>query len=237
MACLQSAGGALLRFVEPLDLGAVAYESQIFQQGAIVTRSNPHDYFNALCWLSWPNSKIALNAAQWLSLDEPVGANGRSRRRDALTLLDECGVVLAYQDPADWHNLQAKDWPALFVSHRSAWGPRLQAFTLGHALCEQALKPFIGLTAKTVGFAMPAEFFSLDPVQQRQQLDEKLAEWISQPRNLPSPASLPPLPVLGIPDWWPAQTSAFYANTAYFRTARSADSAAAAPRYSSASRT
>ena len=94
--------------------------------------------------------------------------------------------------------LRRRDWHALFVAHRALWRdaePQL----LGHALVEQlARAPRKGLTAH-LAIGDPSGWSA--------------AEWASKP--------FLPLPVLGIPGWWPAnEDPAFYADTRVFRSAR-----------------
>ena len=61
-------------------------------------------------------------------------------------------------------------------------------------------------------------FFALDMQQQRAWLDEYVATQLAS-HNL-STADYTPLPVLGIPGWWPEQDAAFYADSSVFRAKR-----------------
>lgn len=59
---LRNARGAPLRFVAQAELPAgTAYEAHIYATGAVPTRDNLHDFFNALIWLHFPRSKRVLD--------------------------------------------------------------------------------------------------------------------------------------------------------------------------------
>lgn len=211
-----TSNGLPIRFVSQRDPG-LAYETAIHTTGYVTTRkANWHDLFNALVWLNWPRSKAALNA---LHLHHGV-ATRRSRPRDALTLLDESGVVIACADPALWKYLVDADWHALFVAQRARTCAAMGFYLLGHALYQKALAPYPALTGKCACIEVDRAFFTLPVNQQRMQLDQKLAQQLltSPPQT---PAQFPPLPLLGIPGVTPASEQAdFYADTRIFRPKR-----------------
>ena len=67
---------------------------RIWQKGEPATRPNcRHDAFNALVWLAFPAPKRP--SMQPTSRPEPFG---EGPRRDALTHLDECGVIVTAED-------------------------------------------------------------------------------------------------------------------------------------------
>jgi Protein of unknown function (DUF3025) len=118
--------------------------------------------------------------------------------RDALTLFDEFGALWPDAPPALAQALAARDWQTLFVGQRALWaGHRFEIF--GHALLEQLdTAPRKGLTAHV----LLADALALSP-----------AQWARKPFF--------PLPVLGIPGWWPAnQDPAFYEDARIFRPPR-----------------
>ncbi|WP_217450784.1 DUF3025 domain-containing protein [Vogesella oryzae] len=200
------------------------YEMHIGSSGEIPTRTqNWHDWFGALAWLSWPQSKLALNARHVRAIER--GEVGRGPFRDAATLLDECGVIVPVCDDALANALQEMDWQALFVQHAAAWGTRIDSHVLGHALFEQGLAMHIGWCGKALLLPVAADFFALDYWQRQQALDARLAALLADDDWLQRPRELLPLPLLGIPGWWQPQDAAFYANTAYFRPTRRANSA------------
>ena len=91
-------------------------------------------------------------------------------------------------------------WKELFLErHRE-----LRLVVLGHAVLEQALAPYPGITCKVV-FADPDE-----------DLDAYCAEWLSTRPQ--SPRDLPALPIMGYPGWYPGNAvPAFYEDARVFR--------------------
>lgn len=215
---MVNARGLPIRFVpDHATDPALAYENTIHGTGCVATRSaNWHDFFNALVWLNWPLSKAALNA---LHIRAGVTAT-RNRPRDALTLLDESGVVVACADPVLWKHLADADWHTVFVAQRASMRATMRFYLLGHALYEKALAPYPTLTGKCAYIAVTPDFFALPAQHQRAQLDSMLAQQL-QANPPQTPAQFPPLPLLGIPGLTPASEQAdFYANTRIFRPKR-----------------
>lgn len=181
---------------EPAGALATGYEQHVAATGRVPTRDNAHDLFNGLVWLRCPAFKAALNAAHVAAPPAPPGRRGPLR--DALTLLDESGLLLAGPAPLR-AALQARDWPALFITHRALWREAC-LLVVGHALLEKLLTPRKPLCARVLW---------VDDV-----------EAPALPAGL-APAQLPPLPVLGIPGWWaPNASRAFYADDRVFRQPR-----------------
>ena len=214
----QTHSGLPVQFV-PQDSLTRYYEAEVFELGRVATREqNWHDLFNALIWRTWPRSKAALNALHYHQLAlAPTGPRGPVR--DAATLFDECGLVVAYSNPALLNALIGHDWNTLFIDQAHAWGQQIQALCFGHATLEALLDPFAGLTAKCWTIAVTPDWFALPQTAQIEDLDMRIAAAI-RAAEIQKPAQLPPLPYLGIPGWWPQQDAAFYANTSYFRQRR-----------------
>ena len=193
-----------------------AYEAFIHRTGQVPTRDNLHDFFNALVWLRFPRSKARLNQLQAQAIAvQGVGAV-RGPVRDAITVFDENGaLLLAPRAVGDtlWPLLLARDWHALFVTHRALWAQaRLVLF--GHALMEQLVSPRKPITAHV--WVLPFEPQGEDPLAM---LDNALAADLSATRLAGKPFT--PLPVLGVPGWWPAsEDPAFYADATVFRAPR-----------------
>ena len=207
------------------DLQAPSYyETHIADTGEVPTRSeNWHDWFNALAWLAWPLSKAALNARHVRAIRR--GEIQRGPRRDAATLLDECGIIVACAEPALGQALDDMQWQTLFVEQRAAWGRQISVHALGHALFETGLTPHLGWCGKALLLAVEPDFFTLPEAVQREQLDSRLASMLADDDWLASPRQLWPLPLLGIPGWWPDNAEpSFYQNTDYFRPSRRAKS-------------
>jgi hypothetical protein len=210
----QNQQGQPIRFVAPESITDY-YEVAIAQKGHVATRANNwHDCFNALVWCAFPQSKAAITALHMrhFSPDGPRGAI-----RDAATLFDECGLILPYCDDALLQLLIDHQWQDLFQLHRSDWGVKINAICFGHASYENLLEPFLGLTGKCWPIKVAADFFDLPLKNQCKLLDAELAQRLNE-GQLQKTRQLPPLPYLGIPNWWAEQDDAFYANTQYFRT-------------------
>ncbi len=196
-----------LRFVpQPALPPGEAYEAFIHRTAGVPTRDNPHDFFNGLVWLAQPALKRRLNAWQAAGIARAGVGGQRGPLRDALTLFDENGALL-HAPPPLWQALRQRDWPALFSRHRSLWADA-RLVIVGHALLEKlATAPRKALTAHVL------------PAGAALAMDD--AAWAAKP--------FCPLPVLGVPGWWPANADpGFYADPAVFRPAgspRSTDSA------------
>lgn len=187
---------------EPAGPLAAGYEQHVAATGRVPTRDNTHDLFNGLVWLRCPAFKAALNRAHVEAPPAPPGSRGPLR--DALTLLDESGLLLAAPQPLR-QALREQDWHTLFLARRELWA-QAQALVVGHALLEKLLAPRKPLCARVL-----------------------FVDDVEAPR-LPTglaPAELPPLPVLGIPGWWPLNEShGFYADDRVFRAKRLASAPA-----------
>jgi hypothetical protein len=210
-----------VRFVPAEQLPAVAYEKHIFHSGEVSTREdNWHDLFNALVWARFPRIKLALNAQHVEQVNQGHEVN-RGPVRDALTLFDECGVIVIGDQPSALQAMAMRDWRQLFCTHRAAWQSNLRVFVLGHALLEKFLEPYKAITAQVLIFQCGTEFFRLDDAAQAERVDTLLARQIAAGMRLRSTGELSPLPLMGIPGWWPdgPQDEAFYADQQVFREA------------------
>ena len=186
------------RFVPQTALPAgEAYEAFIHRTAQVPTRDNLHDFFNGLVWLQQPALKRRLNALQAAEIRRAGIGSVRGPLRDALTLFDENGAVLVAPVPL-LAALRQRDWPALFVTHRACWA-EARLTLIGHALLEKlSTAPRKPLTAHVV---------LTDPLT----LDA--AGWSAKP--------FWPLPVLGVPGWWPENGDvAFYNDATVFRPQR-----------------
>ena len=206
IATLNGAAGHV-RFVEQAELPAgEAYESFIHRTGRVPTRENLHDFFNGLAWLAHPALKRRLNELQAAELAKAASAAPRGPVRDALTLFDE-NAALLQAPPVLIDALRARDWHALFVTHRAAWvDARIELF--GHALIEKLVSPRKAITAHV--WLVPQEA-------------DAMSVWIADTLRAHRLAARPflPLPVLGVPGWWPAnESSGFYRDAAVFRPAQ-----------------
>lgn len=199
---IVNARGLPVDFVAADDAGDCAYEAHIFATGRVPTRANLHDFFNALFWLTLPRLKAALNTVQAQAIArDGVGAT-RGRARDVATLIDENGLLLCCGDDVR-AALAARDWRRLFVDWRARWGTQIVPLACGHALLEKLTRPYKAVTAHALVLTGMRE-----PDAAAAQLLHAGAESVE----------LLPLPVLGIPGWWPAnEDPQFYADAHVFR--------------------
>ncbi|MDB5936204.1 MAG: hypothetical protein JWQ01_3548 [Massilia sp.] len=220
---LHNAGGLPLRFVpqEALPEGR-AYEEFIGATGCVPTRENLHDFFNALVWLTFPRIKQQLNALQSAQIALAGVGKSRGPARDAATIFDENSALLVVRDSDDGRALvdalRGHRWQEAFCTRRAAFGPDAQVWLFGHALMEKLVAPRKAITAHTRVVTAGDDYFALPPAQQRAWIDEHVASTLaSEPLNT---AGFTPLPVLGLPGWWPQQDNEFYADTSVFRPKR-----------------
>lgn len=216
---LRTAAGAPLRFVS-VDGRTPDYEKRIFVSGQVPVRRNAaHDVYNALAWLCYPGFKTALNREHVRAHD----GDGRRRgpRRDTLTLLDENGAVLVCARRDLLALLADFRWQQLFVERRAEVCREFSCSLLGHGLWVKALKPYVGLTAHALVLAPPPGYERAGPGERIALLDRALAARLARPGRLCSPRELQPLPLLGLPGWWPANAEPhFYSDRSYFRPGR-----------------
>lgn len=218
--------GLPIRFVPQAELPAgLAYEAFISAEGAVPTRENLHDFFNALVWLTFPKIKRQLNALQAAEItrkaacpdDLGKAAGGRGMVRDAATIFDENAALLVCADSAWCDALRAHRWCEALLEQRAAFGRSAGVFLFGHALMEKLVAPYKAITAHTWMVPADAGFFSLSSSQQRAWIDEAVS--LQLQRDLQT-GDFSHLPVLGVPSWWEGQDEAFYADAQVFRPLR-----------------
>ena len=210
--------------------GALAYERSVRDAGVLGMRADDwHDLMNLLVWCVFPISKARLNAGHLAAAEgsPDIGTSGttstggaprRSPRRDALTLFDENGLLVASADPSLVELLRGFRWRELFVERRADACRSMRFLVFGHGLLDKARAPFIGLTAHALVLDAPPALLAQSAPAIAAALDRDLAQAIE---GLSSPRGLAPLPVLGIPGWWPAnEAPAFYDDARYFRPGR-----------------
>lgn len=203
---------------DKIDFAGRAYETVIYQSGQIPTRSNNwHDMFGAFIWCLLPKTKALLNYLHHLDI-QAHGLKTRTKTRNAITLLDECGVLLAITDDAFKNQMREHQWHWCFVEQRARWGKEIMPFTIGHANYEMLTKPYIGLTGKALFVTVEADFAMLSLTEQYKVLDELLSKRIGAENLLKDNSELSPLPLLGVPGWYQDnEDPSFYDNKNYFR--------------------
>jgi hypothetical protein len=210
---LNATGMAPVRFVPQGALPAgAAYEQFIFETRQCPVRPGLHDFFNGLVWLQFPRAKAALNRLQAQEIARNGIAARRGPVRDAITVFDENGALFDAPPPL-WEALRAREWRRLFVELRPLWSQaRLCIF--GHALLEQLVAPRNNLTAHVwCGQAALESGADADA-------------WLAARCTAEALAAKPftPLPVLGVPGWWPANENfSFYDDSLVFRPRKTAE--------------
>ena len=208
-----------IRFVPANQLPGVEYEKHIFRTGEVSTRENSwHDLFNALVWSRFPSLKVAMNAVHFRELGS--GREGRrGKQRDALTLFDESGVIVVSSVKENLDALAGRDWNFVFRKNALAWHDEIKVFVPGHALLEKFPRPYKSLTAHALLMWLDDSLLEHPRATLLRMLDEMLAERLLAGSILDSPASLSPLPLMGIPGWWTPQeqNDDFYADRQVFR--------------------
>lgn len=211
---LQTAApqGAPVVFVPQSALPeGTAYEQYIWDTRRVPTRDNLHDFFNGLVWLQFPRTKRRLNQLQAQAIATDGVQAVRGPLRDALTVFDENGALLQAPD-ALWDALRARDWQRLFIDLRPLWAQaRLVLF--GHALLEKLVSPRKPMVAHV--FHAPVAMNSIANVDGWLADQMEVSAWSTKPFT--------PLPVLGVPGWWPAnEAPGFYDDAQVFRPLRAA---------------
>jgi hypothetical protein len=171
-----------------------AYESRIARTACLPVRDDLHDFFNGLVWLHRPQLKARLNALQAAEIAQRGIGAVRGPVRDALTRFDESGGL--WQGPPDllaaWRE---RRWADFLWHSRSRWPGEVRFEVFGHALLAQlATAPRPGLTAHGLN-DLPLAWSA--------------SEWAAPP--------FLPLPVAGVPGWWPGQGIGFYDDASVFR--------------------
>ncbi len=225
----RSLSGQPIRFVaETADIPypQLSYEERIFYHGLVSTRENNwHDFFNALIWVLFPQTKAVLNALHIREIKVQTGKK-RTAARDAITHFDESGIIVVSSQPKLFTALKQHRWQEVFYHQRQLWGQQIDAFIFGHGIYEKALNPFIGLTAKMYALPVSSTFFQSSghtcssdhqPLARIRQIDQLLSQHISHNQSLDDNRFLSPLPILGIPDWYQNDSMDFYQNSDYFR--------------------
>ena len=194
-----------MRFVPPGAKDA-SYELKVFRTGEVATRpDSQHDFFNALVWLAFPRAKARLNALHAAEIPREGGQRGRLR--DLLTIFDEGGAIVQCDELALLDLLRNFEWKKLFWDNRDKVTKAMRIVVFGHAVMEQALKPWPGITCKAIVAPAGAD------------ADAAIHAWLGALQPGASPRDLAALPIFGYPGW-AAQDEAFYGDTRYFRPLR-----------------
>ena len=210
-----------IQFVSQSDLPPdTAYETFISNTGCVPTRDNLHDFFNALVWLTFPRIKVQLNALQAQEIERTAAQSTiapRGKLRDAATIFDENAVLLVTSNHELVKALRAHEWEEVFVTRRADFIHECRIFLFGHALMEKLVTPYKAITGHAWVVSLDVGFASLALSQQLSGIDAAVAQQLMSGL---STDKFSPLPVLGVPGWWPHQDQTFYQDLTVFRPKR-----------------
>ncbi len=224
-------GGRPLRFVvQERRHTAIDFERRIAADGEVPLREgNLHDAWNARVWLGFPRTKAALTAVH-VAAGRVAAPNARSPARDAATLLDESGALVACVLPGLLDHWRRHAWREAFGGPADALARRLVAVIVGHGILARLDRPFPGLTAKALVVALDPDTLPAEPALRRRALDLAAAARIADPALGFAPADLLPLPLIALPAWAPGGLGdARFADLSVFRPARRPRYGAAGP--------
>jgi hypothetical protein len=215
---LSSEPGHKICFVPSHLLDDEPYERRIYTSGQVSTRANNwHDLFNALVWMRFPAIKAAMNTCHYHAWSEREDGR-RGRMRDALTLFDECGVIVFSSNLEILTALAERRWNDAFLHDH--FHAELGLAICGHAMLEKYLSPYKSMTAKALLIHVDSDFLALPRPEILKHLDDEIARRLLAGEILTKPACLAPLPLAGVPGWWPCAEQSdteFYADLQVFR--------------------
>jgi hypothetical protein len=214
---LKTESGHSILFVPSTELDDGAYEQRIYNTGQVSTRpDNWHDIFNALVWMRFPRIKIAMNTLHFHAWPEQKDG-ARGKLRDALTLFDECGVLVFSKRRDVLRTVAERHWMEAFTA--DGFSADVSVSICGHAMLEKYLAPYKSMTAKALLVHIGADFQNLSREEMLICLDKEIAARMLSGTLLNEPACLTPLPLAGIPGWWleDIQDDRFYNDPAVFR--------------------
>lgn len=184
----------------PVDLATI-YDERIYVRGEVPSRAGSwHDFLNMLVWATFPGAKRALNERQRTALRAHVvdGAShipgARTREQDALSMLDEGGmIVLVAADAAQAVRaaIARADHEGL-AAHVRANEAVVLAF--GHALHEHLLSSEHTVRALALPLVVAALPRALDECTAL--ADRTLAAALAERRVLTAPTGAPAMPVM-----------------------------------------
>lgn len=184
-----------------LAADGLSYEQRIGERGLIAMRRDSlHDLYGALMWLTWPRSKWAIHQGQMAGI-RALGPKQRSRQQQALTHIDEAGLIVVSDDASLIAALQGHDWQGLLIERRDDWA-QAAVYAIGHALFElRQCRPHDLLAAKVIAVEAAADWFALEATRQHAALDACIASGIDACKAAADPKDQSTLPLAAIPGW------------------------------------
>ncbi|MDH5473736.1 MAG: DUF3025 domain-containing protein [Gammaproteobacteria bacterium] len=193
------------------------YEPRIYLRRELQTRNeNWHDFFNAMVWLTFTKTKSYLNERHYFAALEREPGSNRSVLENAITLFDECGIIIISDDEQLLDMIRQHQWKDLFYHHKDQFNKNIFCYVFGHAIYEKALAPYIGMTCQAL-LINSTDLIHSCRNNQLTEIDDFLAHYW---RNhcIQSSDDLNAFPVLGIPGLHKDNNNeSFYENRDYFR--------------------
>lgn len=215
---LTNPAGLSVRFIPQQQLPAgTPYEAHITASGQVPTRDNLHDFFNALAWLHFPQTKRTLNALHAPALQADAAPGTRGRQRDAATLFDENAALVVSDDAGLLAALREHRWHQVLMQSPEQFFRHADVVLFGHALIEKLVSPYKSITAHVWTVVVEPGWFGMSPEHRLRALDAQVAAAIGTGFGS---RDFCHLPVLGVPGWWEAQDAAFYDDAEVFRPRR-----------------
>jgi hypothetical protein len=199
---------------------AGGYEKHVAVLRSVPTRPrNWHDFFNMVVWAHFPKLRWALNSLHVDPSVAPVDPrNGRAPAQNAAATFDESGVLVISTSRELLEELRELRFKRVFWERREELLATTLFWVVGHGTLESLLTPHPGLAAKGLLLCVPelpgpdglaALRFEVDALAAR-----RVRDWRS------ALVVLDPVPLLGIPGYWPNDFAEFYDDDAYFRFER-----------------
>ncbi len=171
----------------------------------------------------------AIESAGVPKVETGTPPRGRARRanrgpaQDALTLFDEGGVIVASSEDELLARLRDWRWKDLFWDNRARLAAQMRFHLFGHAVYENALRPFLGITSRGILLKVEPDVLEAPLPEQLAALDARIARRLGDARGVLVTRDLAVVPVLGVPGWHAGNdVESFYDNTDYFRPGRRA---------------
>ena len=183
----------------PVEVARI-YDEQIYVRGEVPSRAGSwHDFLNMLVWATFPSAKRALNARQRAALRAHVvdGAaripGARTREQDALSMLDEGGVIILAARESEQSVRRAIERADAEALGAQVHGGIAVVLAFGHALHEHLMSSTTAIRALAVPLVVDALPTTLDA---RVALaDFALAYALAERRVLVGPTGAPAMPV------------------------------------------
>lgn len=142
------------------------YQPRIFLTGEVSARPHHwHDFFDMLIWRCFPHTKAALNRRHFFAFDEIANfpwvdpPTFRTPEQDALTIFDEGGMVVVFDDEEVWKEGCRVRFSSNFLEQHRC---RFKFFVFGHAIFEEVVKNHLNVVASSIGvFWNPEEMGKL----------------------------------------------------------------------------